>query len=470
MNQFRKTKIVATLGPSSSSEVMIKKLALAGANVFRLNFSHGTCEVHKQNAKIIRKIEEEIGLPIGIMMDIQGPKIRIGMFEDGSVLLEQGAKFIFDLDTKFGNLKRVSLPHPEIFAVLEPGNDLLLDDGKIKLRILNKDEKMIETKVIDGGVLSNRKGLNIPNVLLPLDVFTEKDKKDIAVIDEIDADWLAVSFVQTVNDVLYAKKSLTYKVPIVAKIEKPLAVQHIDSILKESDAIMIARGDLGVELPYESIPGIQKELINKARFHRKPVIVATQMLESMTSCYIPTRAEVSDVAFAVASGADALMLSAESASGDFPEESVKTMVKVIEKTEKDNLDFFDKNFENLTAISESVEKSVKIEKMKMVAVFVKSEGDIIDISNARPKADIIAFIQSLRTMRRLCLVWGVRSILINEGLDFLQIGQIVAQKSFGEKCKINSGDKIAIVSEIPFGRSGKSNMLHIYEVDQNSPL
>ena len=462
----KRAKIIATLGPASSSIDMIRKLALAGANVFRLNFSHGTSEIHKKNAMAIREVEKELNTFLSIMMDLQGPKIRIGIFEDGSVSLKTGSKFILDMEKEFGNLKRVSLPHPEIFNSLKSGTDLLLDDGKIKLKITENNGKIIETEVIEGGILSNKKGVNIPNVILPINALTEADKKNIEFIDDIGADWVAVSFVQTAEDISYARSLINRDVGILAKIEKPSAVENIDSILKAADAIMVARGDLGVELPFESIPGVQKHLINRARFHRKPVVVATQMLESMISCHVPTRAEVSDVACAIAEGADAVMLSAESASGDYPEESVKTMAKIVEKAENDGLNFFDKSNENFTSLAQAVFNIVKIDSIKTIAAFTESGRCIVNASNARPNAEIIALTPNLKTARRMGLIWGVKSILVDEIFSFSQMTQLV-QKNIYKYCDIDDGDKVLIVAGIPFRESGQSNLLHICQIDKS---
>ncbi|MDR0942174.1 MAG: pyruvate kinase [Holosporales bacterium] len=340
MQANRKTKIVATLGPSSSSEEMIRKLAVAGVDVFRLNFSHGNYETHKNNANLIRRTENSLDKKLKIMMDLQGPKIRIGAFEDKSVSLKTGAKFILDITQRPGDSTRVSLPHPEIFSSLRPGTELLLDDGKLKLEVCSNNGSVMETKVIVGGVLSSNKGVNIPNAALPISSLTDKDKNDITTIKEIDADWLAVSFIQTAEDIKQARKFVgDNNISILAKIEKPSAVENIDSIIEAADIIMAARGDLGVELPYESIPGIQNMIVSKAKFYKKPVVVATHMLESMTRCPVPTRAEVSDVAYAVAQGADAVMLSAETASGLYPEQAVQAMNKIVVRAEKDKITF-----------------------------------------------------------------------------------------------------------------------------------
>ena len=404
MDVMRHTKIVATLGPASSSEDMIRKLALAGVNVFRLNFSHGTHEEHISNAKNIRKIEKEIGKTLGIMMDLQGPKIRIGAFEDGSVSLKPGAKFILDRSEKFGNSKRVNLPHPEIFEALKKGTE-----------------------------------------------------------GEIDADWVAISFVQTANDIDYARKLVSPEVGILAKIEKPSAVNDIDSILDASDAIMVARGDLGVEMPFEAVPCIQKMLINKAREHRKPVVVATQMLESMISCHVPTRAEVSDVACAIAEGADAVMLSAESASGSFPEEAVKTMAKVAMRAEADNLNFFDCNFENTTTFATSAKNAVQNDAVKFIVVFTETGKCAVDISNARPGAPIIALTPKAKTLHKLALVNGVQSFLVDEVFTFAQVIE-VAKNIIINNFSAQDGTKIAIIAGIPFRTSGTTNLFYIHTV------
>lgn len=465
MINTRKAKIVATLGPASSSEETIRLLAKSGVNVFRLNFSHGSHETHLKNAKLVRKIEEELGTYLAIMMDLQGPKLRIGMFEDGSVILQKGAKFSLDLNNEYGNSKRVCLPHPEIFSALKEGTELILDDGKIKLRIEQHNGSEIITEVIEEGVLSNKKGVNIPNIILPINALTDKDKKDIELAEEIDADWIAISFVQTEEDIKYAKTFLSGSIGVVAKIEKPSAVERIDQILQVTDAVMVARGDLGVELPYESIPGIQRMIINKARYYRKPVIVATQMLESMIKCHIPTRAEVSDVSCAVAEGADAVMLSAESASGDFPIESVSTMAKIIEQTEKDDLNFFPEEFENLTAMSESIKRTVAIDGIKAVAAFTESGRCAINVSNSRAKASIFAFTPNIKTARKLSLVWGITAILVDEVFNFSQMIQLV-QTGLAKEYEAMY-DKVAIVAGLPFRASGQTNLIHIYKIERD---
>ncbi|MDR2667413.1 MAG: pyruvate kinase [Holosporales bacterium] len=442
---IRKTKVVATLGPASSSEDMIRRLIAAGVNVFRLNFSHGTHETHKNNASIIRKIEVEIGTKLTIMADLQGPKIRIGAFENGKILLKTGDVFTLDLSEELGNRKRVSLPHPEIFEALNVGTELLLDDGRIKLRVVASNKKEIKTTVVDGGMLSDRKGVNIPNAILPIAALTKKDKEDIDVINGMDVDLVAISFVQTADDLLNARKIINKDIMIVAKIEKPSAVQNIDSIIEVADAIMVARGDLGVELRYELVPSTQKILINKARYYRKPVIVATQMLESMVSAPVPTRAEVSDVASAVVQGADAVMLSAETASGAYPEEAVKAMVRTIFQAENDGIGAMVENHANATAMSEAIAKIVEKEEIKYIIVQTESEHMVTDIANSRPKAKIIALTTDVKVLRRLGLVWGICAICTDEMRDFLKIERTIqgVLSNFG----IGEGERIAIVTD-----------------------
>ncbi len=462
MEQSRKTKIVATLGPASSSREMIRKLAIAGADVFRLNFSHGTHDTHRQNALIIREIEQEIGKPLGIMMDLQGPKIRIGVFENGSVSLKRGTKFVLDMEKEFGNSKRVTLPHPEIFDALKEGTELLLDDGKIRLRIESNDGNKIITEVIDGGILSNKKGVNIPNAILPISALTEKDKNDVAIAGEIDADWVAISFVQTAEDVIYARKFVNAGVGILAKIEKPSAIEGIDAILSVADAIMVARGDLGVEMPCEAVPSLQKMLIDKARKHKKPVVVATQMLESMTSCHVPTRAEVSDVACAVAEGADAVGLSAESASGSFPEEAVKTMAKVALRAEADGLNF-NQSFDNISTFATVVKNAVINDEIKFVVVFTETGRSAIDISNGRPGLPVIALTPNVKTQHKLSLLWGIRAFLIDELFNFSQmidVSKDVICKNFD----VTDGAKVAIIAGSPFRTPENTNVMYIHDI------
>ncbi len=463
---FRKTKIIATLGPSSSTYSSIKELALAGVNVFRLNFSHGSHESHKKNASIIRTVERELDSSIAIMLDLQGPKFRIGVFENGQITLRAGSKFFLDMKNEFGNQKRVTLPHPEIFNYLSKGGEVLLDDGKIKLYVINNDGNVIETKVIVGGVLSNKKGFNIPNILLPIKSLTDKDINDIKIAESLEANYIAVSFVQTVDDISYARQFIDKNIGIVAKIEKPKAIENLEEIIKESDAIMVARGDLGVEIPVEMVPSMQRKIVNKCRNFKKPVIVATQMLESMIENPVPTRAEVSDIATAVYQGVDAIMLSAESASGKFPVEAVNIMRKVIEKTEADD------DYQRMICSSEHsfnldlIPSIMQHRLIKFVAAFTESGRTAMDIAKYRLSPYIIALTPNPKTVRKMCLVWGVYGLLIEDLYSFSQMIQVV-QTRIPTFCKLEKGSEVAIVAGIPFRKSGATNVLHVCEITEN---
>lgn len=469
IHSFRKTKIIATLGPASSTYSVIKELAETGVNVFRLNFSHGTHEAHKKNASIIRNIEQELGVPLAIMLDLQGPKFRIGVFEDGQVTLRNGAKFFLDMKNEFGTHKRVTLPHPEIFDSLSEGVDILLDDGKIKLQVIDNTGDVIETKVLVGGVLSNKKGFNIPGVLLPVNSLTEKDIRDIRVAEAIEADYIAVSFVQTADDIIYARKFVKNHTHLIAKIEKPKAVENLEQIVKEADAVMVARGDLGVEMPIEKIPSIQRQIISICRELNKPVIVATQMLESMTQNSIPTRAEVSDIAAAVYQGADAVMLSAESANGSFPKESVNIMRKVIENTEKD-IHFQDIiQAYNLSCkpCSDLIPPIMQNDSVKFIAAFTESGRTAIDVASYRSKPYIVALTPNFKTVRKMCLVWGTYGLLIEDLYSFSQMIQVI-QTRLLEFCGLQNGDQVAVVAGVPFRKSGTTNLCHICKIAETS--
>ncbi|MHA1152629.1 MAG: pyruvate kinase, partial [Alphaproteobacteria bacterium] len=335
MRRKRKVKIIATLGPSSSGPTMIRKLFEAGADVFRLNFSHGSHDDHRCNLEAIRALEPEVGHPIGVLMDLQGPKLRVGQFADGEVQLVAGARFRLDLDAAPGDAARASLPHPEVFAALAPGTELLLDDGKLRLRVESCGPDHAQTEVVTGGPLSDRKGVNVPGVVLPISPLTEKDRADLKFGLDLGVDWVGLSFVQRPEDVDEARRLIEDRAAILIKIEKPAALAHLQELVERSDAAMVARGDLGVEMAPEDVPGRQKEIIRACRRAGKPVVVATQMLDSMVHAPAPTRAEASDVATAVYDGADAIMLSAESAAGDYPVESVDMMDRIAISTESD---------------------------------------------------------------------------------------------------------------------------------------
>ncbi len=336
MRRIRRAKIVATLGPASDSFEMIEKLYLAGADVFRLNFSHGSHEDHRQRVDTIREVEKKHGRPIAILLDLQGPKLRLATFEKGKISLKVGDPFRLDLDLTPGNQDRVGMPHPEIFAAIHESNILLLDDGKMRLEVLKCGPDFAETKVLTNGTLSNRKGVNVPGAVLPISAITEKDKADLSFGLELEVDWVALSFVQQPRDVDEARGLIGDKASIIIKLEKPSAIDCLDALIERTDAVMVARGDLGVEMPPEDVPGLQKKIVRACRIAGKPVVVATQMLESMITAPSPTRAEASDVATAIYDGADAVMLSAESAAGEYPEEAVAMMNRIIRRVEKDD--------------------------------------------------------------------------------------------------------------------------------------
>ena len=456
---MRKPKIDATLGPVSSNENIIQALFDAGVDVFRLNFSHNNAEFHKKNATIIRNIENIGVRPVAILMDLQGPKFRIGVFEDGSATLVTGAKFVLDMENSFGNDRRVCLPHPEIFDSLQEGTDIFLDDGKIKLRVCSNNGYKIETEVISGGILLNKKGFNIPNAMLDISAITQKDKDDLQFVDAIGADYVAVSFVQTDKDIESVRQLIPDYVKIVAKIEKPKAVENIHSIAQAADAIMVARGDLGVENPVEDVPFIQQQIVDECLRQQKPVIIATQMLESMISAPMPTRAEVSDIAHAVYQGADAVMLSAETANGQYPVQAVEMMRKVIDATEKHS-----KHECTSTTTESCLINAVVNDGIDAVVAFTESGRTAINASNSR-LMDVIAMTPNTRTTRRMCLVWGVHSILVEDIYNFAQMLQIVDTKL---PTLYDTTLKLAVVAGVPFRESGTTNVLHIYEMKNHA--
>src|ERR1700739_4462082 len=337
MIRHRRAKIVATVGPASASPEMLKALFLAGVDTFRLNFSHGTQDGHARVHAAIRSLEREVQRPIGILMDLQGPKIRVGKLRDGKIDVEPGQSIRFTRTGKEGDASAIPLPHPEIFAAMAPGHDLLIDDGRVRVRVTGVGEDTIDAKVIVGGKISNHKGVNLPGTVLDLSPLTAKDRSDLEFGLQLGVDWVALSFVEKPSDIIEARSLIGDRAGLMAKIEKPAALERIDDIIQLCDAVMVARGDLGVEIPPEEVPGRQKELIRACRLAVKPVIVATQMLDSMVGTPTPTRAEVSDVATAIYDGADAVMLSAESASGGFPVQAVAMMERIIKEVEHDPL-------------------------------------------------------------------------------------------------------------------------------------
>jgi pyruvate kinase len=470
MRRKRHVKIVATLGPSSSDYQSIQALVTAGADVFRLNFSHGTQEQHKERVEIIRRIERENGRPIAILLDLQGPKLRIGSFAQGPVTLEAGSSFRLDLDATPGDLSRAPLPHPEIFAALKPGTELLLDDGKIRLSVEDCGSDYAHTRIINGGVLSERKGVNVPGVLLPLSAMTPKDRKDLEFGLDLAVDWVALSFVQRPEDIHEVRALVGGRVAIMAKLEKPAAVQCLEAIVAASDSVMVARGDLGVEMPAEQVPCIQKRIVRACRAAGIPVIIATQMLESMISAPVPTRAEASDVATAVYDGADAVMLSAESASGKYPVEAVAMMNRIIIQVESDPyyrtvIDALQGASEPTIAdaISGSLRKTASLLHITAIVTFTRSGYTSRRAARERPASPVISITPNLPIARRLALVWGVHSVH-TEGIK--DIAEMVA-KAVTTACTeqfAKPGDYLAIAAGMPFGSAGTTNLLHIVQV------
>lgn len=467
MTRHRRVKILATLGPSSNTEDMIAKLAAAGANVFRINMSHSSHEVLADLVTKIRNVEARHGHPLGVLVDLQGPKIRVGKFAGDAVELEDGATFTLDADETEGDVNRVYLPHPEIFAAVEPGHRLLLDDGRIALKATAVEDGKIVTEVLHGGTLSNRKGVSVPDSLLAVGAMTDKDHADLLAALEVEADWIALSFVQRPEDIVAVRKIVQGRAGVLAKIEKPQAVERLEKIIKLCDAFMIARGDLGVEMPLEQLPGLQKRMIRLARRHGKPVVVATQMLESMISSPVPTRAEVSDVSIAVFEGADAIMLSAESASGDFPVEAVETMAKVALEVESDvNYQQIIRAQSHLPestaadAISAATRQVAETLDLAAIVTYTSSGSTAIRASRERPYKPIIALSPNIRAVRRLELVWGLHCVQTDDPADtedmVARACAIAEQEGFAKR-----GDRIAISAGMPFGTPGTTNMLRI---------
>ncbi len=467
MHRNRSTKIVATLGPASASEEMITELFNAGVDVFRLNFSHGSHDDHLAKLQIIRKLEASTGRPIGILADLQGPKIRVATFTDDSIELEGGADFRLDLDTTPGDATRVGLPHPEVFQALRDGARVLLDDGKLCLEVVRCGADFAETKVVTGGRLSNRKGVNLPDVALPLSALTKKDRTDLEFALGIGVDWVALSFVQRPDDVAEARSLINGRAGVLVKLEKPAALDHLDEIIHLADALMVARGDLGVELPPERVPGVQRRIVHDCRIAGKPVVVATQMLESMIDSPTPTRAEASDVATAVYEGADAVMLSAESAAGSYPREAVDMMSRIIVQVEHDPLYRTDLDAQRATpehttadAISAAARQVAETLNCAAIVTYTNSGSTTLRAARERPAAPLVALTPVIGTARRLALVWGVHSVTTADVSSFSEAAEKSVQMCLQEGF-VKSGDLIAITAGVPFGTPGATNLLRI---------
>lgn len=467
MKRNRKAKIIATLGPASSSPEAIESLFRAGADVFRLNFSHGAHSEHKARYDTIRSVEAKMGRPICILMDLQGPKLRVGNFTDGRVELETGSTFRIDMDPADGDSHRVCVPHHEIFNAIRVGTELLLDDGKIRLRVETHGGDHAETRVLVGGPLSNHKGLNVPGEVLPISALTDKDRHDLEYGLQLGVDWVALSFVQRPEDVAEARKLIQGRAGIISKLEKPSAIEHLEGIVELSDAVMVARGDLGVEMPPEMVPMLQKRIISTCQRQGKPVVVATQMLESMITAPAPTRAEASDVATAIYDGADAVMLSAETAVGKFPCDAVGIMDKIIFTVESDNAyrRFRDSALENpentaADAISAAARQVAATINAKTIVTFTSSGSTTLRVARQRPDAPILCLTADLRVARRMSLCWGahcVKTADINSFADMVSKACRVARRD--ELASV--GERVVIVAGVPFGTPGTTNILRI---------
>ena len=470
LRRRRRTKIIATIGPASSTPEILARLFQAGADVFRLNFSHGTHEDHAARIQAIRALEAEFGRPIGILADVQGPKLRVGRFGGGRVHLQTGQEFRLDLNPTPGNSRRVELPHPEIIAAARIGTMLLLDDGKLRLRVTHTRDDHLETEIVVGGPLSDRKGVNVPDIVLPIPALTAKDRADLAFALEHGADCIGLSFVQRPEDVAEAREIAAGRAWIMTKLEKPQALDNLDAILALSDAVMVARGDLGVELPPEEVPLAQKRIISAARALGRPVVVATQMLESMINAPAPTRAEASDVATAVFEGADAVMLSAETAAGQYPFEAVNIMDRIVARVERDpgwraitEAARPAPEHSSADAIAAAARGVAHTIGAKAIAAFTSSGSTALRVARERPDCPVLGLTPDVATARRMAFTWGVHALItplthsMTETVS--RAVRLVQQEGFARP-----GEEIVVVAGIPFGKPGTTNALRVASV------
>ncbi|MGV8839062.1 MAG: pyruvate kinase [Bauldia sp.] len=471
MKRARKVKILATLGPASREKPVITELAAAGADVFRINMSHTPHAELRRLTGLIREVEHDVGHPIGVLVDLQGPKFRLATFADKKVEIKVGQTFTLDNDPTPGDATRVHLPHPEILKAMAPGDRLLLDDGRVQLVAKECSPERVVTKVVAGTALSDKKGVSVPDTMLPLTSMTRKDRADLEVALEVEADWIAMSFVQQASDMTEIRSIVAGRSAIIAKIEKPQAIQHLQEIIDVSDALMVARGDLGVEVPLEQVPGLQKRITRAARRAGKPVVVATQMLESMITAPVPTRAEVSDVATAVFEGADAVMLSAESAAGAFPVEAVATMDRIAREVEQDanypniiNAQRAEPQATGSDAIAAAVRSIAETLKLAAICCYTGSGATGIRVSRERPQVPIIALSPVVRTARRLSLGWGLHCLFGEEADDFDGMVDRACEEAF-KSGFARPGDRIIITAGVPLRRPGTTNMLRIAVVN-----
>lgn len=469
MPQRTHTNILATVGPASATKEQLEKLIDAGVDAFRFNFSHGTHEEHKERYNIVRKLEKEKGIHISILADMQGPKLRVGDFVKKSVELKEGENFILDMNKAPGDETRVNLPHQEIFDALKVGDELLLNDGSIKLRVDECGNDYAKTTILVGGYLSGHKGVNLPNTQLPINAITDKDKEDLKFALKLGVDWIGLSFVQTADDVKYARELVGNKAWIISKLEKPSAIEELDEIIKLSDAIMVARGDLGVECPIQTVPVLQKRIVTACRKYARPVIVATQMLESMINAPTPTRAEVSDVATAVYDGADTVMLSAETAAGRYPVEAVRMMRNIIMEVEADPLFYSLMQNARLRPCcadeSDSItfaasEISGVLKNVAAIVTYTTSGLTTLLTARERPNLPILAITPDVEVARRMALVWGAKSFVNKDSYKSFDKVEDIAIKIALENGYAKHGEHIIITAGFPLGKKGRTNMLH----------
>ena len=472
MRRLRRTKIVATLGPASSNPEMIARLFEAGADVFRINMSHTSPDRMRELVAMIRGVEHDTGRPIGILVDLQGPKLRLGTFEGGSAMVKKGDSFVLDSDPTPGDATRAYLPHPEIFAGVEPGHTLLIDDGKVRLTVTAAQPKRMVTHVEVAGKVSDRKGVSLPDSTIPFSALAEKDRTDLEAALDAGIDWVALSFIQRPEDIAEAKKITRGRAAVMAKIEKPQAVVRLSEIMDLADALMVARGDLGVEMPLEKVPAVQKQMTRMGRATGKPVVVATQMLESMITSPVPTRAEVSDVATAIYEGADAIMLSAESAAGQYPVEAVAMMNRIARETESDptfrsiiDAQRAEPEATGADAIADAARQIADTLDLAAVICWTSSGSTALRVARERPRPPIVALSPNMSTGRRLAVVWGVHCVVTEDAHDQDDMVDRACRIAFKEGFA-KPGQRVIVVAGVPLGTPGATNMLRIAYVGQ----
>lgn len=473
MRRNRRVKIVATLGPASSSPEMIQRLFLAGVDVFRINMSHSTHDGARELMSTVRSVAARHRHSIGVLCDLQGPKLRLGEFEGGRVFVADGTSFRFDRDQRTaGTANRVFLPHPQIFSGVQPGHNLLLDDGKIRMRVTEAKPDTITAEVLTGGALASRKGISLPDTLLPMSALTTKDRADLDCALELGADWIALSFVQRAQDIIEAKAIIGGRALVLAKIEKPSAIDDIDAIIAAGDGFMVARGDLGVELPVERVPGLQKKITRQARSAGKPIVVATQMLESMISSPMPTRAEVSDVATAVFDGADAVMLSAESAVGQYPVEAIQMMDRIAIQVECDpsydtiiHTTEFAPQPTGADAIAAAAYAIANTVNVAAILCYTATGSTALRVARERPNLPVIGLTPIAETAQRMALVWGIQTVTTSDPEDLSDMVRKACRIAFDEGY-VKAGDGVVITCGVPLGSPGATNMIRLAFVDE----